>query len=83
MERTQSDHGVYNTRFSMASLRNQTWSNLRGRKLDIMIANSLHYTFSNCRIVLETLDIDPNATTANDLLVTNLNNSHTLERVTT
>ena len=59
------------------------WSNLRGFKLDIILANSLHYTFSDLPIVLETLGIVPNATIANNLHVTDLNGSRALKIVTT
>ena len=59
------------------------WANLRGFKLDIMLANSLHYTFSDVPIVLETLGIVPNATIANNLQVTDLNGSRALQIVTT
>lgn len=59
------------------------WGNLRGWKLDIILANSMHYTFSDFPIVLETLGIVPNATTNNNLLLTNLNGSRALEIVTT
>ncbi len=59
------------------------WPHLHGWKLDIILANSLHYMFSDFPIVLETLGIIPNATTANNLLVTNLNGSRALEIVTT
>ena len=59
------------------------WANLRGFKLDIMLANSLHYTFSDLPIVLETLGIVPNATIAGNLQVTDLNGSRALQIVTT
>ena len=59
------------------------WPKLRGWKLDIMLANSKHYTFSDFPIVLETLGIVPNATTANNLLITDLNGSRALKIVTT
>ena len=59
------------------------WANLRGLKLDIMLANSLHYTFSDVPIVLETLGIVPNATLAANLLVTDMNGSRALKIVTT
>lgn len=59
------------------------WPNLRGWKLDIIIANSLHYTFSDLPIVLETLGIVPNATVANNLHVTDLDGSRALKIVTT
>jgi dienelactone hydrolase len=59
------------------------WPNLRGWKLDIILANSLHNTFSDFPIVLETLGIVPNATTANNLLLTDLNGSRALKLVTT
>lgn len=58
------------------------WKNLRGWKLDIMLANSLHYTFSDFPIVLETLGIVPDATTANNLQVTDLNGKRALDIVT-
>lgn len=59
------------------------WPNLRGWKLDIILANSLHYTFSDFPIVLETLGIVPNATTAEKLLVTDLDGKRALAIVTT
>ncbi len=59
------------------------WPNLRGWKLDIILANSQHYTFSDLPIVLETLGIVPNATIAGNLLVTDLNGSRALKIVTT
>lgn len=59
------------------------WPKLRGWKLDIILANSLHYTFTDFPIVLETLSIVPNATTATNLLVTDLNGSRALKIVTT
>ncbi len=59
------------------------WPNLRGWKLDIILANSLHYTFSDLPIVLETLGIVPNATIATNLQVTDLNGSRALKIVTT
>ena len=59
------------------------WANLRGFKLDIILANSLHYTFSDVPIVLETLGIVPNATLATNLQVTDLNGSRALKIVTT
>jgi pimeloyl-ACP methyl ester carboxylesterase len=59
------------------------WPNLRGWKLNVVLSNSLHYTFSDFPIVLETLGIVPNATTANNLQVTDLNGSRALKIVTT
>ena len=59
------------------------WPHLRAFKLDIILANSLHYTFSDLPIVLETLGIVPNATVANNLLVTDLKGARALEIVTT
>ena len=59
------------------------WPNLRGWKLDVILANSAHYTFSDFPIVLETLGIVPNATVADNLHVTDLNGSRALEIVTT
>lgn len=61
----------------------EIWPHLHGWKLDIILADSQHYTFSDFPIVLETLGIVPNATTASKLLVTNLNGSRALEIVTT
>jgi pimeloyl-ACP methyl ester carboxylesterase len=59
------------------------WPNLRGWKLNVILSNSLHYTFSDFPIVLETLGIVPNATTGNNLQVTDLNGSRALKIVTT
>ena len=59
------------------------WPHLRGWRLDIILANSLHYTFSDFPIVLKTLGIVPNATTANNLHVTDLDGSRALKIVTT
>ena len=59
------------------------WPKLTGWKLDIILANSLHYTFSDFPIVLETLGIVPNATTAELLLVTDLDGKRALKIVTT
>ncbi|KAI9860122.1 MAG: hypothetical protein M1824_003360 [Vezdaea acicularis] len=59
------------------------WNNLRGWKLDIMLANSNHYTFSDFPIVLETLGIVLNATVAANLLITDLNGARALQIVTT
>lgn len=59
------------------------WPKLRGWKLDIQLANSQHYTFSDFPIVLETLGIVPNATVAGNLLVTDLDGARALEIVTT
>ena len=59
------------------------WPHLRAFKLDIILANSLHYTFSDLPIVLGTLGIVPNATVANNLLVTDLKGARALEIVTT
>ena len=59
------------------------WPHLRGWKLDIMLANSLHYTFSDLPIVLETLGIVPNATVRNNLQITDLDGERGLRIVTT
>lgn len=59
------------------------WPHLRAWKLDIILANSQHYTFSDFPIVLETLGIVPNATTAAKLLVTELDGERALKIVTT
>jgi Platelet-activating factor acetylhydrolase, isoform II len=59
------------------------WPNLRGWKLDIILSNSPHYTFSDFRVVLETLGIVPNAKTANNLHITDLSGSRALKIVTT
>lgn len=61
----------------------EIWSKLRGWKLDIQLANSQHYTFSDFPIVLETLGIVPNATVAGNLLVTDLDGARALQIVTT
>lgn len=58
------------------------WAHLRGWKADIQLANSQHYTFSDFPIVLKTLGIVPDATTAGKLLVTDLDGSRALEIVT-
>ena len=59
------------------------WANLRGWKVDVMLANSLHYTFSDVPIILETLGIVPNATLAANLQITDLDGSRALKIVTT
>ena len=59
------------------------WPKLRGWKLDIILANSGHYTFSDFPIVLKTLGIAPNATTDVNLGLTSLDGSRALEIVTT
>lgn len=59
------------------------WAKLTGWKLDIILADSAHYTFSDWPIVLETLGIVPNATVSNNLLVTNMNGNRALHIVTT
>lgn len=59
------------------------WPRLRGWKLDIMLANSGHYTFSDLPIILETLGILPDAKTAENLQVTNLSGLRALKIVTT
>lgn len=59
------------------------WANLRSFKLDLMLANSAHYTFSDLPIVLKTLGIVPNATVAGNLLVTSLDGTRALKIVTT
>ena len=61
----------------------QFWANQRAWKLDIMLANSQHYTFTDFPIVLETLGIVSNATTNAKLLVTDLNGARALNIVTT
>ncbi|MCJ1280052.1 hypothetical protein MMC21_007877 [Puttea exsequens] len=71
-----SDGDPYNSWFNI-------WPNLRGWKLDVVLANSLHYTFSDFPIVLETLGIVPDAATASKLQVTNMKGSRALDIVTT
>lgn len=59
------------------------WPKLRAFKLDIVLADSLHYTFSDFPIVFETLGIVPSNATAQALLVTNLDGRRALKIVTT
>lgn len=59
------------------------WPKLRGWKLDIRLENSLHYTFSDLPVVLQTLGIRPNVTVAENLQVTSLNGKRALHIVTT
>ena len=60
----------------------EIWPKLRAWKADIIVANSMHYTFSDFPIVLETLGIVPNATTAALLQVTGMDGMRALEIVT-
>jgi pimeloyl-ACP methyl ester carboxylesterase len=66
----------YNTWFDI-------WPNLRTFRLDLVLANSLHYTFSDFPVVLQTLDIVPNNATAQALQVTDLDGRRALKIVTT
>jgi pimeloyl-ACP methyl ester carboxylesterase len=59
------------------------WPKLRAFRLDLVLANSLHYTFSDFPIVLETLGIVPNNATAQALQVTDLDGRRALKIVTT
>jgi pimeloyl-ACP methyl ester carboxylesterase len=59
------------------------WPNLRAFRLDLVLTNSLHYTFSDFPIVLETLGIVPNNATAQALQVTDLDGRRALKIVTT
>jgi hypothetical protein len=59
------------------------WPNLRAFRLDLVLANSLHYTFSDFPVVLQTLDIVPNNATAQALQVTDLDGRRALKIVTT
>lgn len=58
------------------------WPKLRAFKLDIILANSLHYTFSDFPVVLQTLGIVPSKATE-ALLVTDLDGRRALKIVTT
>ena len=59
------------------------WPKLRAFRLDLVLANSLHYTFSDFPVVLQTLDIVPNNATAQALEVTDLDGRRALKIVTT
>lgn len=59
------------------------WPKLRAFRLDLVLANSLHYTFSDFPIALETLGIVPNNATAQALQVTDLDGRRVLKIVTT
>jgi pimeloyl-ACP methyl ester carboxylesterase len=59
------------------------WPKLRAFKLDIILANSLHYTFSDFPVVFQTLGIVPSKATAEALLVTDLDGRRALKIVTT
>ena len=59
------------------------WSKLTALKVDITLANSEHYTFSDFPIILKTLGIVPNATVATNLQVTDLDGARALKIVTT
>lgn len=77
--RTHDDNNADNPENSWFDI----WPKLRGWKRDIILANSNHYTFSDIPIVLETLGITFNATTASALQVTDLNGARALKIVTT
>jgi pimeloyl-ACP methyl ester carboxylesterase len=59
------------------------WSKLSAFKLDIVLANSLHYTFSDFPIVLQTLGLVPDNAAAQALQVTNMDGRRALKIVTT
>ena len=59
------------------------WPQLRSFKLDIVLANSLHYTFSDYPLVFQALGIVPNNATAEALHVTDLDGRRALKIVTT
>jgi predicted dienelactone hydrolase len=59
------------------------WPKLRAFRLDLVLANSLHYTFSDLPVVLQTLDIVPNNNTAQALQVTDLDGRRALKIVPT
>ena len=59
------------------------WPHLRGWKLDIRLANSGHYTFSDYPIVLETLGVVPDEIEMEKLLVTSMEGRRALKLVTT
>ena len=59
------------------------WPKLKAFKLDLIVANTLHYDFSDLPIVFETLDIVLNKTVAEALLVTDMPGTRALQIVTT
>jgi len=59
------------------------WPKLCAFRLDIILGNSLHYTFSDFPIVLQTLGIVPNAAVAQALQITDLDGRRALKIVTT
>ena len=59
------------------------WPRLRAFKLDIVLANSLHYTFSDYPIAFETLGVVPNNASAQAAQVTNMDGRRALKIVTT
>ena len=58
------------------------WPKLTSSKFDFLLNNSLHYTYSDLPLVLETLGIVPNATFMESFLITNLNGTRGLHIVT-
>ena len=59
------------------------WPQLRAFKLDIVLALSLHYTFSDYPITFQTLGIVPNNTSAQAAHVTSMDGKRALKIVTT
>jgi Chlorophyllase enzyme len=59
------------------------WPRLRAFKLDIVLANSLHYTFSDFSIALETLGLVPSNATAQALQVAKLDGMRGQKIITT
>ena len=59
------------------------WPKLKAFRLDLIVANTLHYDFSDLPIVFETLDIVLNQTVAEALLVTDMPGTRALQIVTT
>ena len=61
----------------------QGWSVLTGWKRDIIVAETLHYDFSDAPVLLETLGITPEGQTAQNVLLGPLGGTRALEIVTT
>ena len=58
------------------------WHELTGPKFDFVLSNSLHYTYSDIPIMLETLGIKPNSTTMAALQITGMEGTRALHIVT-
>lgn len=58
------------------------WPKLTGEKYGLILADSLHYTYSDIPVALETLDITPNATTMAAEQITDQNGDRSLYIIT-